>query len=71
MLAATCLELLRPWPLKVVFDGILLPSDNPSQLIVTLKEWTGNDTNLLALVVSSILFIAIFAGYFNDCVCEN
>ena len=65
MFAATLLELLRPWPLKIVFDGILLPSDNPSQLIVTLKEWTGNDTNLLAVVVASILFIAIFAGYFR------
>lgn len=65
MVGATMLELLRPWPLKIVFDGILLPSDHPSPLMAWLKEATGNDTNLLALVVASTLGIAIFAGLFR------
>lgn len=65
MVGATILELLRPWPLKLVIDGILLPSDTPSALIGWLKKVTGNDTNLLAVVVASTLGIAVFAGLFR------
>jgi len=65
MVAATILELLRPWPLKIVIDGILLPSNTPSAMILRLKGLTGNDTNLLIVVVALTLAIAVFSGMFR------
>jgi ABC-type multidrug transport system fused ATPase/permease subunit len=62
MLGATVVELLRPWPLKLVFDWILVPQDSRPTLLLKMP-WLANDPQLLlGLIVLSILLIAALAG---------
>ena len=28
MIGATLMEILRPWPIKIIFDGLLVPAEN-------------------------------------------
>lgn len=65
MLGATAMELARPWPIKIIFDDILLPpaaANNSSWL----PAWLQGDTGLLlAAVAISILLIAVLRGLFG------
>lgn len=65
-LLLTALELLRPQPLRILFDGLLLP--NPDGIPAFLKplgllEWS--PTSLIALVCGSVLAIGIGIGAVN------
>jgi ATP-binding cassette subfamily B protein len=67
-LALTCtlgymfLRLLEPWPLKLVFDNVLLGVPLPQSLSF-LESWTGGRDSLLILLVGSIVVIALLSGF--------
>ncbi len=65
VLGATASELLRPWPLKVVFDVILAPPEQAAPLVERLP-WLGEDSALLlALTALSILLLAALNAVFG------
>lgn len=65
MACVAAMELLRPWPLKVVFDAILLPGEDLSPVLLYLKQVTGSDGLLLAFCALSILAITLLTGLFG------
>jgi ABC-type multidrug transport system fused ATPase/permease subunit len=65
MACAAAMELLRPWPLKVVFDAILLPGAQLSPALAHFKDIAGSDGVLLALCALSILTITALTGLFG------
>ncbi len=65
MLGATVMELLRPWPLKIVFDVLLQRDGDSSGYLVGLQAALGGIEGLLVAVVLSILVIAALAGLFR------
>ena len=59
MLGVTAMQLLAPWPLKVVFDNVLVPDVHSSTLVEQIPDgW------LLPLVAAAILVIALVLGLF-------
>ena len=65
MLGATLMELLRPWPIKLVFDGILIPHPETRAFLHTLFPPLVRQEILLGFVALSILAIAVFTGIFG------
>ncbi len=64
MLGVTLTELLSPWPLKIIFDNILLNNPLPTYLMF-LNDWAQNDPKRLLLIVSgSVAAIALLSGTF-------
>ncbi len=64
MIGFTLTELASPWPLKIIFDHILLDKDLPSSLS-WLDGLIGRGKTLAVLTLSlSILVIACFRGVF-------
>ena len=64
MLGVTATELLSPWPLKIIFDNILLGTPLPSYLDF-LNDWSeGNPRRLLLFVSASVAIIALLSGAF-------
>ena len=55
------LRLVEPWPLKLVFDNVLLGKPLPAQLSF-LNSWVDTPTGLLGLLVALIVGIALFSG---------
>lgn len=64
-IGAAAMELLRPWPMKIIFDGVLVPRANPGALITTLAEFTGMGGGMLAFAALAILAIALIGGFFS------
>ena len=63
-LGASAMELLRPWPIKLVFDVILAPRANTA--FWDELPLLGRNTNaLLATIALSVLVIAALAGLFR------
>lgn len=62
MLVVALTEIIRPWPMKVVFDGILIPQDNPDAVMSWLMAWFGTGDGLLAAAALTILGVAILGG---------
>lgn len=56
------LRLLEPWPLKLIFDHVLLGVPLPGGLAF-LEDWTGGRGTLLGVLVGSIIAIALLAGF--------
>lgn len=65
MIGATLVEVARPWPIKIVFDGILMPQDNPGQVINWLNGIASGESALLTMIIGAILLIAILGGLFG------
>ena len=65
MLAVTVMELARPWPLKLIFDEILMPERSHGGWLADLALLTGGGANLLAVAALSILAIALLGGLFG------
>ncbi len=65
MVGITAVELLKPWPLKVIFDGILVPGHNQGWLMGQIALWAPGSDMLLGLMVASILVLAIIGGLFG------
>ncbi len=62
MLVVALAEIIRPWPMKVVFDGILIPQPQPDRLMAQLLVWFGAGDRLLAAAALIILAVAIIGG---------
>jgi ATP-binding cassette, subfamily B, bacterial len=62
MLVVALAEIIRPWPLKVVFDGILMPQKQPDRVMTQLLDWFGAGDGLLAAAALSILAVAVIGG---------
>lgn len=58
-LGVTAMELLRPWPIKVVFDRVLLPEGSTIGIWGLSPEWT------LAAAAGATLLIAVLLGTLN------
>lgn len=65
MIGAAAMELLRPWPLKIIFDVILIPQDRPGQALELVTDTVGSGDLLLGLVTFAILAIAVLGGLFT------
>jgi ATP-binding cassette, subfamily B, bacterial len=65
-LAATlgymAMRLLEPWPLKLIFDHVLLGAPLPPALSF-LDDWAGSSGALLGVLVASIVGIALASGF--------
>lgn len=62
MLLLTLTELLSPWPLKIIFDYILLGRELPPPLF-WLRDWIADgQVTAVALISSAILLIAAVRG---------
>ena len=65
LIAATIMNLLKPWPLKFIFDYILLDKPVPQQIIF-LRSLAGNEKPaLLALLCAGIVVIFFLEGLFT------
>jgi len=64
-LGTTMMELLRPWPLKFVFDELLAPPNSSSLWLKSLPIIHGDNDLLLGAISLSILLIAILTGIFG------
>ncbi|MEZ5912480.1 MAG: ABC transporter ATP-binding protein [Paracoccaceae bacterium] len=62
MLGVAASEVFRPWPLKIVFDGILMPQDQPDSVTGWLVGSFGAGDGLLAVSVIAILAFALIGG---------
>lgn len=62
MLVVALTEIIRPWPMKVVFDGILLPQTQPDAVMTRLLAWFGTGDALLAAAALAILATAVIGG---------
>ena len=65
LLGATAMEIIRPWPLKIIFDGILIPQDSPDAVTAWALAATGGGDALLAASALTILAIAVLVGAFG------
>lgn len=55
-------RLLEPWPLKLIFDHVLLGEPLPPVLSF-LQQWTDESGTLLIVLVGSIMAIAVISGF--------
>ncbi|MCB2134488.1 MAG: ABC transporter ATP-binding protein [Rhodobacteraceae bacterium] len=62
MIAVATSEVLAPWPLKIVFDGILIQQDHSDSVTAWLTGTFGTGDGLLAASVLAILVIALAGG---------
>jgi ATP-binding cassette, subfamily B, bacterial len=65
MILATAMEIAAPWPMKIVFDGLLIPQANPDPVTAYVIGVTGGGDMLVAAVALAILVLAIFGGIFT------
>lgn len=65
LLGLAVVEMARPWPLKLVFDYILLPNRGaqPDLIGGLVSGWSGGA--ILLLASGGLLAIALLAGFFN------
>jgi ATP-binding cassette, subfamily B, bacterial len=62
MLVVALTEIIRPWPMKVVFDGILIPQTQPDSVMTWVLAWFGAGDGLLAAAALTILAVAVIGG---------
>lgn len=62
MTLAAMAEVVRPWPIKVIFDGLLIPQEVPDPVMVSVLAWVGTGDALLWVCCAAILAIAILGG---------
>lgn len=62
MIGVAAAEIMRPWPIKIIFDGILIPQENPDPVTAWLTGIFGSGDGLLATVALAILGIALLGG---------
>jgi ATP-binding cassette subfamily B protein len=65
MIGATAMELLRPWPLKLIFDGILMPTARARELLAQVPFLAADPQRLLLAIALSVLAIAVAGGLFR------
>lgn len=62
MIGVALAEIMRPWPIKIVFDGILIPQENPDPVTGWLLSVFGTGDALLVAMAAAILGIALIGG---------
>ncbi|MFZ7092226.1 ABC transporter ATP-binding protein [Primorskyibacter sp. 2E233] len=62
MVGVALAEVARPWPLKIVFDGLLIPQDDPDAVTGWLTGLFGSGDGLLAATAIGLLLIALVGG---------
>lgn len=62
MIGVAISEVLRPWPLKIIFDGLLIPQNTPDSIIAWATGTFGYGNTLLAAASIAILLIAVVGG---------
>ncbi|MEQ9039009.1 MAG: ABC transporter ATP-binding protein [Silicimonas sp.] len=62
MIGVALAEIMRPWPIKIVFDGILIPQETPDAVTGWLLSVFGNGDALLGAMAAAILGIALLGG---------
>ena len=62
MLLVALTEIIRPWPMKVVFDGLLIPQTKPDAVMTQMLAWFGAGDGLLAAAALAILTVAVVGG---------
>ena len=62
LLGMTCMELLAPWPLKIIFDNILLQQPMPPSLSFLAGLFQAWPLLLLIGLAASIAVIAVISG---------
>lgn len=63
-LAAVGMQLLRPWPIKLVFDGILIPEAGGTDPLISMLGDV-RPLTLLGVACGGLLAISIFWGLFS------
>jgi ATP-binding cassette subfamily B protein len=64
-LGVTATDLLRPWPLKLIFDYVLLGKPLPTYLSSFEGIFGGERVPLLAMMAVAIVLIALLSGAFT------
>ena len=64
-LGLASMDLLRPWPLKIIFDHILLSKPLPDYLFFLKGAFQGDKTQPLVIVSFSIILIALLKSIFS------
>ncbi len=62
MIGVAAAEIMRPWPIKIIFDGILIPQQTPDPVTAWLTGLFGSGDGLLAIAALAILGIALLGG---------
>lgn len=62
MTLAAVAEVIRPWPVKVVFDGLLIPQDTPDAVMQRMIALFGQGDMLLTVSCLALLGIAVLGG---------
>jgi len=65
LLGVTLMELLRPWPIKIIFDVLLVPQADTIHKIEKISPWLTDADLLLGLISGAILIIAVLTGLFG------
>src|SRR5919198_642152 len=65
MLGFTLAGLLAPWPLKIIFDYVLLDEPPPSSLSFLADVLQGGKLPALALISLAIVLLAVLRGAFS------
>ncbi len=64
MVGATAMEVMRPWPIKVIFDGVLAPQAEAGAIVRRISEAVGADY-LVPAAAFAMLAIAAVGGLFS------
>lgn len=62
MIGVALAEIMRPWPIKIVFDGILVPQEKPDAVTGWLTSVFGTGDALLGAMAFAILGTALLGG---------
>ena len=62
MSIAAVAEVIRPWPVKVIFDGLLIPQTSPDAIMVWAVGLFGQGNMLLTVACLTIILIALLGG---------
>src|SRR5262245_35562057 len=69
MLMQTVMDLLGPWPLKIIFDSVLGKHEPPASLNLALSTLFGEThftkPDLLNLMIAAMLIIALIDSLFT------
>lgn len=62
MSIAAMAEVIRPWPIKVIFDGLLIPQTSPDAIMTWAIGLFGQGNMLLTVACAAIVLIAVLGG---------
>lgn len=64
MVGSAAIDLITPWPLKLIFDYLLLGQEFPARLVMVQEFIGGNNLALLGVLAASIALIALLQSLF-------